>query len=65
MAETFGGATGAAPSDVADTAAHQSVPGRFTTPDEVADVVLFLASDRTANVTGANFVIDGGLISTT
>jgi NAD(P)-dependent dehydrogenase (short-subunit alcohol dehydrogenase family) len=65
MAETFGAATGAKPSDVADTAAHQSVTGRFTTPDEVADVVLFLASDRTANVTGTNFIIDGGLISTT
>jgi len=24
-----------------------------------------LASDRTANVTGANYVIDGGLIKTT
>ncbi len=39
--------------------------GRFTRPDEVADLVLFLASDRVAgNITGSDFVIDGGLIKT-
>ena len=38
--------------------------GRFTTPEEVATLVVMLASERTANVTGANFVIDGGLIKT-
>ena len=38
--------------------------GRFTTPEEVATLVTMLASPRTANVTGANYVIDGGLIKT-
>ena len=38
--------------------------GRFTTPDEVAALVVMLASDRTGNVTGSNFVIDGGLLKT-
>jgi NAD(P)-dependent dehydrogenase (short-subunit alcohol dehydrogenase family) len=38
--------------------------GRFTTPEEVATLVVLLASPRTANVTGANYVIDGGLIKT-
>ena len=38
--------------------------GRFTRPNEVADLVLFLASDRSGNITGADFVIDGGLIKT-
>jgi NAD(P)-dependent dehydrogenase (short-subunit alcohol dehydrogenase family) len=38
--------------------------GRFTRPAEVADLVLFLASDRSGNITGADFVIDGGLIKT-
>jgi NAD(P)-dependent dehydrogenase (short-subunit alcohol dehydrogenase family) len=32
---------------------------------EVATLVVLLASRRTANVTGANYVIDGGLIKTT
>jgi NAD(P)-dependent dehydrogenase (short-subunit alcohol dehydrogenase family) len=39
--------------------------GRFTTPEEVATLVLMLASPRTRNVTGSNVVIDGGLIKTT
>jgi NAD(P)-dependent dehydrogenase (short-subunit alcohol dehydrogenase family) len=39
--------------------------GRFTTPEEVATLVVLLASQRTANVTGANYVVDGGLIKTT
>jgi len=39
--------------------------GRFTTPEEVATLVVVLASPRTGNVTGANYLIDGGLIKTT
>jgi NAD(P)-dependent dehydrogenase (short-subunit alcohol dehydrogenase family) len=39
--------------------------GRFTTPEEVATLVVMLASSRTGNVTGTNYVIDGGLIKTT
>ncbi len=39
--------------------------GRFTSPEEVATLIVLLASGRTANVTGANYVIDGGLIKTT
>ena len=39
--------------------------GRFTTPEEVATLAVLLASGRTANVTGSNYVIDGGLIKTT
>jgi NAD(P)-dependent dehydrogenase (short-subunit alcohol dehydrogenase family) len=30
----------------------------------VAEIVLFLASDRAANITGADVTIDGGLIPT-
>lgn len=35
--------------------------GRFTEPQEVADLVLLLASNRAGNVTGADLLIDGGL----
>jgi NAD(P)-dependent dehydrogenase (short-subunit alcohol dehydrogenase family) len=39
--------------------------GRLTTPDEVAAIAALLASDRAGNVTGSNYVIDGGLLKTT
>ena len=38
--------------------------GRFTTPEEVATLALVLSSSRAGNVTGSNYVIDGGLIKT-
>jgi NAD(P)-dependent dehydrogenase (short-subunit alcohol dehydrogenase family) len=68
VAETVAAATG-----VDADAARETViagiggfaTGRFTTPEEVATLVVLLASGRTANVTGANYVIDGGLIKTT
>jgi NAD(P)-dependent dehydrogenase (short-subunit alcohol dehydrogenase family) len=34
--------------------------GRVTTPDEVAELILFLASRRVFNLTGAEIVLDGG-----
>jgi NAD(P)-dependent dehydrogenase (short-subunit alcohol dehydrogenase family) len=40
------------------------VTGRFTQPNEIADLVLLLASGRAGNVTGSDFVIDGGPITT-
>ena len=64
VAQTVSHATGASAEDVERGAASQMVTGRFTRPAEVADVVLFLASDRAGNVTGADYVIDGGLLTT-
>jgi NAD(P)-dependent dehydrogenase (short-subunit alcohol dehydrogenase family) len=68
VAETVAKATGVD----ADTARKTIISGiggfatgRFTTPEEVATLITILASDRTANVTGVNYVIDGGLIKTT
>ena len=68
VAETVADATGvdAATAREQIVAGMGGIPsGRFTTPDEVATLVVLLASSRTGNVNGANYVIDGGLIKTT
>ena len=36
---------------------------RFTLPEEIAELSLFLCSDRAANITGASHTIDGGLMA--
>jgi NAD(P)-dependent dehydrogenase (short-subunit alcohol dehydrogenase family) len=68
VAETVAKATGVDP-ETAKKNVLASIgglaTGRLTTPEEVATLVVMLASKRTANVTGANYVIDGGLIKTT
>jgi len=64
VAASVSGATGAAADDIARSAVRDTATGRFTTPEEVADLIVFLASDRAANITGADYLIDGGLIPT-
>lgn len=64
VAATVAGATGGDPAAIAEQVAGGSVTGRFTKPEEVADLVVFLAGNRAANITGADFTIDGGLITT-
>lgn len=49
---------------IAKAQAGQSATGRFTRPEEVADLVVLLASERAGNVTGSDFLIDGGLVKT-
>jgi NAD(P)-dependent dehydrogenase (short-subunit alcohol dehydrogenase family) len=41
------------------TGANKGI-GRMGTPDEVADVVAFIVSERASWVTGACIVVDGG-----
>lgn len=67
VAETVGQAMGV-DVETARTKIIESIggfaTGRFTTPEEVATLVVMLASERTGNVTGSSYVIDGGLIKT-
>jgi NAD(P)-dependent dehydrogenase (short-subunit alcohol dehydrogenase family) len=64
VAATVARATGTSADAVAQHQAAEAPSGRFTYPNEIADLVLVLASDRSANITGSDFVIDGGLITT-
>src|SRR5215210_499672 len=38
--------------------------GRFGTPEEIASAVVFLCSERAADVTGAHWSVDGGTVAT-
>ena len=64
VAATIGRAKDADPATVREQATAGIASGRFSTAEEVATLVAFLASPRIANVTGANYVIDGGLVKT-
>jgi NAD(P)-dependent dehydrogenase (short-subunit alcohol dehydrogenase family) len=64
VAATVGKAMGIEADAVREQVIAGLPTGRVSRPDEVATLVALLASPKTANVTGANYVIDGGLIKT-
>ena len=64
VADTIAAASGQTAEEVRAATGGAAPTGRFTTPEEVADLIVFLASDRAANITGSDLRIDGGLITT-
>ena len=55
-------ASAATPEFVFDLIAEQTPLGHVTTPEELADAVLFFASPWARAVTGQTLVVDGGLV---
>jgi 3-oxoacyl-[acyl-carrier protein] reductase len=55
-------ASAATPDEVFDLIAQNTPRGQVTTPDEVADAVLMMASPWARAVTGQNLIVDGGLV---
>lgn len=56
-------ASRATPEAVFDIIAAQTPLGHVTTPEEMADAVLFFASPWARAITGQNLIVDGGLVS--
>lgn len=54
---------GATPQEIAERSAGNLIPVPWIEPQDVADSVLFLASDKAKYVTGSQYVLDAGLLS--
>jgi SDR family mycofactocin-dependent oxidoreductase len=54
---------GLTPKEIAERSAGNLLPVPWVEPEDVAHAVVFLASERSRYVTGAQFVLDAGLLS--
>ena len=54
---------GMTPQEIAERSAGNLLPVPWVEPEDVANAALFLASDQARYVTGAQFVIDAGLLT--
>ena len=48
------------PSDAKDAMTQRVPMQRYGEPSDVASLILFLASDESRFITGANYLLDGG-----
>jgi NAD(P)-dependent dehydrogenase (short-subunit alcohol dehydrogenase family) len=65
VADMIARQTGLSAEDVLDKMLPEALrltTGRFVEPQEVADVIVLLCSPRSGSTTGADFVVDGGLL---
>jgi 3-oxoacyl-[acyl-carrier protein] reductase len=62
LAEQIAAARGGSPEEAVAAQAGKIPLGRLAEPREIADVVVFLCSERASNVTGAAWSADGGTV---
>ena len=54
---------GKTPQEIAEASAGNLLPVPWIEPEDVANAILYLASDKARFVTGSQFVIDAGLLT--
>ena len=62
LSSTLAAKQHASPKDIEARWASQAPLGRIGEPEEFANVVVFLASERASYVTGTSIAIDGGIV---
>ena len=62
MADQMAQARGMTPEEALAMQRDKVPIGRYGSPDEIADVIVFLCSARASNVTGAAWSVDGGQV---
>ncbi|MFX0014774.1 MAG: SDR family oxidoreductase [Promethearchaeota archaeon] len=62
LAETLSAVKGLEPVEMIQQWAKLNALGRLATPEEFANVVVFLASEKASHLTGTTIQIDGGLV---
>jgi 3-oxoacyl-[acyl-carrier protein] reductase len=55
-------AEGRAPADIEQDIARRIPMGRLGRPEEIADLIVFLGSDRASYITGTAIQVDGGIV---
>ncbi|MGA2270080.1 MAG: SDR family oxidoreductase [Bryobacteraceae bacterium] len=62
LARALAAKQGVEPKEIEDRWARQSPLGRIGRPEEFANLVVFLASERASYITGASIAVDGGIV---